>query len=406
MIKEQTKRDHYLNRIKPYCQKELIKVLIGQRRVGKSYLLEQTKDLLTDEFGVSENSIIYINKELYEFDFINNYKDLLEYVNQQNLSNESMISLFIDEVQEIDQFEKALCDLQAQGNFDIYCSGSNSAMLSSDLATLLSGRYIEIDVYPLMYSEFIEFHNLEPNDDSLLQYYKYGGLPYLIHLNFEDEIIYGYLKSVYNTVILKDVVERFSVRNIDFLHRLIRFLADNTGSILSAKKISDYLKSQKINISVNVVLNYLSHLVSANFISPVKRMNIQGKKIFEIGEKYFFTDLGLRHTVHAYNHAQDINKILENAVYNHLKALGYSITVGQQGDKEIDFVCEKNGITKYVQVAYIISSEKVAQREFGNLLAIKDNYEKYVVSTDSFIGGNWKGINHLHISNFLLNTDF
>ena len=405
MIKENIARLNYLNRIRPYCNKDLIKVLIGQRRVGKSYLLKQIQQLLIDEFDILPDNIIYINKELREFDFIMNYHDLLDYVDSKRVP-EGMQALFIDEIQEIDQFEKGLCDLQARGNIDIYCSGSNAAMLSSDLATLISGRYIEIDIYPLIYAEFLQFHHLEAGNDALMQYFKYGGLPYLIHLDFDDEIIYGYLQSVYNTVILKDVIERFAVRNIDFLHRLVLFLADNIGSIFSAKKISDYLKSQQINISVNIVLNYLAYLTSANFIQPVKRLNIQGKKIFEIGEKYYFTDLGLRHTIHRYQHALDINKILENTVYNQLKSLGYSITVGQQGSKEIDFVCTKGDSTKYIQVAYLINDEKVAEREFGNLLAIKDNYDKFVISTDDFIAGDWKGIKHLHISQFLLDTNF
>ena len=407
MIKENIKRELILKSVRPYCQKDLIKVLVGQRRVGKSYILKQVQEILISEYDVKEESMIYISKELHEFDNIRNYVDLLEYIEKASdgINGES-VSLFIDEIQEIEEFEKGLRDLQARGNFDIYCSGSNSSMLSSDLATLLSGRYIEIDVYPLIYPEFLTFHNLESSKETLMKYLKYGGLPYLIHLDLDDEIIYGYLQSVYNTVILKDVIERFSVRNVDFLHRLVLFLADNVGSILSAKKISDYLKSQKINISVNVVLNYLSHLVAANFIHAVKRIEIQGKKVFEIGEKYYFTDLGLRHAIHQYDNAVDINKVLENSVYNHLKALNYDIAVGQQGSKEIDFVCKKGGELKYIQVTYLLSSDKVIEREFGNLMAINDNYEKYVISADDFSGGDRKGIKHLHIIDFLNNRAF
>lgn len=404
MSNKNIKREDVLKLVRPYCRKDLIKVLVGQRRSGKSYVLDQIQNLLTEEFKVAAKSILYINKELRKFDFIREGNDLLDYIEEVKLKKK-VSAVFIDEIQDIENFEKALRDLQALG-MDIYCTGSNAKMLSSDLATLLSGRYIEINVYPLKYSEFLTFHNLNAGNDALFKYFRYGGLPYLIHLEFEDEIIYGYLKSVYNTIILKDVVQRFNVRNVDFLNRLVMFLADNTGSLFSANNISDYLKSQRINISVNVVLNYLDHLVAANFIMPVKRLDLKGKKIFSVGEKFYFTDLGLRHSIHKYNLKSDINKVLENVVCNHLKALGYSVSIGEINGKEIDFVCEKGDDIKYVQVAYLISDEKVAEREFGNLLAIKDNYEKYVISTDEFIDGNWQGIKHLHIGDFLLDNAF
>jgi len=308
--------------------------------------------------------------------------------------------IFIDEIQDIDGFEKALRSLKSSEKYDIYCTGSNSNLLSGELATYLSGRYIEIQVFGLSYREFLIFHKLENKQESLLKYIKYGGLPYLMHLELDDLIVYDYLKNVYNTILYKEVVSRYKIRNPAFLENLVEYLAENTGSIVSAKKISDFLKSQKINISPNIVLNYLSFLSNAFFIFKTVRSDIQGKKIFEINDKYYFEDIGLRHSVIGYKQV-DINKVLENLVFLHLRVLGYKVFVGQLGNKKIDFVCEKQGEKIYIQVAYLIT-EQNKEREFGNLLSIKDNYPKFVISMDEFISNNkYKGIKHIHIRDFL-----
>lgn len=254
--------------------------------------------------------------------------------------------LFIDEVQEIDGFEKAIRNLVKSGQYDIYLTGSNSELLSSDLAGKLSGRYLEIHVHPLSYTEFLLFHHLEKNLDSLEKYMRYGGLPFLANLRLNDEQVFGYLKNVYDAVILKDVISRFSVRNINFLTRLVEYLANNLGSLVSSKKISDFLKSQNINLSPNTILNYLSYLSSSFFINKAQRIDIAGKKIFEISEKYYFEDLGMRHVITDFKQI-DINKILEN------------------------------------------------------LQSVKDNYPKYVVTMDKMASGNVDGITHLHILDFL-----
>jgi predicted AAA+ superfamily ATPase len=400
MIKEYITRKHYIDRIKPYIGKDIIKVITGQRRVGKSYLLFQIMDVVTA--SDTEAQIIYINKELYEFDFIDNYKALLAYI-KDKVKGKKNCYVFIDEIQDIEQFEKALRSLSAEGGYDIYCTGSNAGLLSGDLATYLSGRYMEIKVFCLSYIEFLEFHKLQNNPEAFLKYIKYGGLPYLINLKLEDDIVYDYLKNIYNTILFKDVVKRHRIRNIAFLERLTIYLADNAGSLVSAKKISDFLKSQKTNISPNVVLNYLSYLESAFFILKVQRSEIAGKKIFEIGEKYYFEDLGLRHTIVGYQQA-DIGRILENLVFIHLKRSGYDITIGRIGGKEIDFACEKKGERLYVQVAYMITDQNVHDREFGNLLEIKDNFTKIVVSMDEMTGGKFKGIRHMNIRDFLVSV--
>jgi predicted AAA+ superfamily ATPase len=244
---------------------------------------------------------------------------------------------------------------------------------------------------------------LENDNETLRKYLKYGGLPYLKHLTLEDEIVFKYLKGVYNTVIYRDLIRRYEIRNTAFLENLVRFLADNTGQLFSAKKISDYLKSQQINISVSQIINYLDYLANTFLIQKVKRMDIAGKKIFEIGEKFYFQDLGLRHTINGYK-PNDIAKILENAVFEHLLYCGYDVKIGQINDLEIDFVCESRREKLYVQVTYLLQDEKTIDREFGNLLKINDNYPKIVVSMDEFSGNTYEGIQHLHIRKFLTET--
>jgi len=391
-------RPKYLEMVRPFMGKEIIKVFTGQRRVGKSCIMAQVADTIKQ--ADKKISIIYIDKEKYEFESIKNYHDLTKYI--LNKTGGAKTCVFIDEVQEIEGFEKAVRDFARSGKYDVYISGSNSELLSSDLAGKLSGRYIEIRVHGLSYGEFLVFHKLEKSMDSLEKYIRYGGLPYLVNLKLNDEQVFGYLKNVFDAVILKDVVSRFEIRNVNFLERLIEYLADNLGSLVSAKKISDFLESQNIKLSPNTVLNYLSFLQSSFFVAKAQRMDIKGKKIFEIGEKYYFEDLGLRHVVVNFKQL-DINKILENLVYSRLLDLGYKVFVGQIDNGEIDFVAVKADEKIYVQVAYLISSSKVEKREFGSLLAIKDNYRKYVVTMDKMAGGSIKGVTHLHILDFLTN---
>lgn len=392
-------RPAYIQSIKPFMGKEMIKVLTGQRRVGKSYLMYEIVDVITKENPESE--IIYINKELDEFSAIRNYKDLLNYV-KTHKGGKNRACLFIDEIQEIVEFEKGLRSLLAEGGFDIYCTGSNANMLSGELATYLSGRHIEIKIYGLSYSEFLIFHQLNDSLPSFTRYLKNGGLPYLIHLPEDENIIYDYLKNIYNTILFKDVVARYSVRNIPFLENLVKYLCDNTGSLVSSKRISDFLKSQNINISTQVVLNYLAYLESAFFIFKARRTDITGRKIFEIGEKYYFEDLGLRNSIIGFK-ASDINKILENIVFTHLQMAGYSVYVGKVGEKEVDFVCKRAGEKIYVQVSYLMTNEETIKRKYGNLLEISDNYPKYLVTMDE-LGKttSYEGVEIMHVKDFCL----
>ncbi|QQS50740.1 MAG: ATP-binding protein [Bacteroidota bacterium] len=392
-------RPLYIDRLKPFIGKSLIKVLTGQRRVGKSYLLMNVRDLIKKQNP--DTQIIYINKELHEFSQIKNSDDLFLYL-KENIKENGKVALFIDEIQDIESFEITLRDLVTRGNYDIYCTGSNANLLSGELATFLSGRYVEIKVFGLSYNEFLVFYNLQDSVATFQNYLKFGGLPYLINLNTEIQVVYEYLTSIYSTIMLKDVVARFKVRNVKFLENLIAFLANNIGSIVSSKKISEYLKSQKINISTQVVIDYLGYLETSFLIFKVKRTGIEGKKVFEIGEKYFFEDIGIRNAIVGFK-TNDIHKILENVVYLHLRMAGYSVTVGQEGNKEIDFIAQKSGEKIYVQVAYMLTNEGTINREYGNLLEISDNYPKYVVTMDELTEvSTYKGINRMHVKDFCI----
>lgn len=391
------KRDRYIDQIVPFINKDVIKVLVGQRRVGKSVMLLQLIDYI--KHADDRHQIIYINKELNEFNFIEDAAGLIEHVKQLTDKNCNTY-LFIDEIQEIRDFETAIRSLHAEGGYDIYCTGSNAQLLSGEIATRLAGRYMEFEIFCLSYNEFLQFHGLEDTQNTLIKYIKYGGLPFLIHLELEDHIIYDYLGNIYKAILYKDIIARHNIRNTAFLERLAEYLADNTGSLVSAKKISDFLKSQKTNISPNVVLNYLTYLCNAYFVFKVPRADIQGKKIFEIGEKFYFQDLGLRHVIAGYEQ-RDINKIIENIIYLHLRIFGYTVHTGRFKDKEVDFVCTRKNETLYIQAAYQIPDQKVHEREFGNLMAIRDNHPKMVVSMDEMAAGGYKGIRHMHLREFL-----
>ena len=390
-------REKYLNKIAPFINKQLVKVLTGQRRVGKSYILKQTEQYIKQLD--KEVSIIYINKEDISFDHIKSAVELNDYV-KANTKHGVKNYIFIDEIQEINKFEIALRSLLLDATYDIYCTGSNANMLSGEISTYLSGRYIEIEVNSLSFSEFLQFHKLDKNDNTLKQYLRYGGLPYLKHLELRDEIVFDYLKGVYNTILYRDIIKRYGLRNSVFLENLTRFLADNIGQLFSAKNISDYLKSQMAKTAVSQVIDYLLYLSESYMIRNVKRTDISGKKIFEIGEKYYFEDIGLRNAFWEYR-PDDIGKIMENIVYKQLIYEDYDIKTGRLGNNEIDFVCKKNGEYLYVQVCYLLHSQQTIDREFGNLEKIKDNYPKTVVSMDDFQGNSRNGIQHVRLIDFL-----
>jgi len=390
-------RTHYIDNVLPFMDQNIIKVFTGQRRVGKSYLLFQLIAYLQNKD--KEVSIIYINKEDLAFAFIKTAEELHNYV-LTHKSKDKKTYVFIDEIQDILHFEDALRSLLLHEDLDLYCTGSNANLLSGDIAGYLSGRSIEIVVYSLSYLEFLDFHKLADTAKSLEKFLKYGGLPYLKHLKLEDAIVFEYLKNIYNSIVYRDIINRYAVRNAPFLEQLVLFLAGNTGSIFSAKKISDFLKSQRINMAPNQVQTYIQHLVNAFLVHKVSRYDLVGKRIFEIGEKYYFENLGIRHGIWGYR-LEDRGKIMENVVYNHLLFKGYKVKVGVMGTAEIDFICEKDGEKHYIQVALSINETQTIAREFGNLQKIDDNYPKTVITMDEFQGNTFKGINTVDLRSFL-----
>lgn len=390
-------RDTYIDRIKPYIRTPIIKVMVGHRRVGKSFILYQLIDLIRKE--EKNANIIYINKEDIKFDSILSYRDLYDYIAERLLSD-SRNYIFIDEIQEIEDFKKAIRSLALDDNNDIYITGSNSEMFSGDLANELGGRYVEFRIYSLSYLEFLNFHSLPNDDESLEKYTHFGGLPYLIHLPLNEAVVMEYISSVYSTIVLRDVVSRKNIRNTAFLEQLIRFLANNVGSLFSSKSISDFLKNQKVNISPNQVSEYADSLTEAFVVHRIGRYDIVGKRLFERGEKYFFENMGIRNVVAGYK-PQDRAKRLENLVCNHLLYCGYDVKVGAMNTEEIDFVCTRGGETLYIQVCAELTSTSTIEREFGNLLKIKDNYPKVVVSGERSFESSYEGIEHIYIRDFL-----
>ncbi len=394
-------RKYYAEKIDAWLGKEQVVVLVGQRRIGKSYIL---KDFILRHQKDSDANIIFIDKEKREFDEIQDYRQLNDYLAQRMVANKHNYIL-IDEIQDISDWERSIRSYRSEPNTDIIITGSNAKMLSSDLSTLLAGRYQEIKVHGLSYNEFLEFHQLDDSDEALQKYLFYGGLPGLRIVGIENtENIAEYLQSVLNTIILKDVIERHSIRNVTFFNNLLHFIADNIGKPFSANNISKAMKSQNQDFSTNAVLAYSSYLSEAYLLHQVSRYDIHGKKIFESNGKFYFEDVGIRNILNGGNHSGDIEKIIENVVFQELLRLGYDVKVGSLRAGEIDFVCTKMSQRIYVQVAYIIASEETNQREFGQLAKIADNYPKYVISMTPLVEqSNYNGITHIGLRKFLKN---
>lgn len=397
-------RQKYLDKILSFLNKGMILALTGQRRAGKSYILRDLAKIIREEY--SEANIIYINKEKKKFDNLKNHIELDAYLSDKIDPDKSNF-LLIDEVQDISGFEYTLRSLNADEECQIIITGSNAKMLSSELSTYLGGRYIDIHIQSLSYREFLEFHNLTDSQEDLEKYLTFGGLPHLYRLGLENtDMVWEYIQNIYNTIVLKDVIEREGIRNVTLFENLLSFVSDNVGQLVSGSSISKYLKANKVDLTPNTVLNYLNSAGNAYIINKVARYDIHGKKLLETNDKYFFEDLGLRNILVGSNRERDIEKLIENAVYLHLKSLGYKIMVGAITNGEIDFVAEKNGKRIYVQAAYLIADDKTREREFGNLLKIKDNFPKYVVSMDPIsLPRSYEGIDHTPLRQFLLTED-
>lgn len=374
-------------------------MLVGQRRVGKSCILKMIRD---DKMADSDNNVIYIDKEKWQYDAIQTYKDLNEYI-ERYWVNDKHNYILIDEVQDIEEFERSVRSFRTEPNTDIIITGSNARMLSNELSTLIGGRYKEIYIQSLSYNEFLEFHNLSDNDESLSLYIQYGGMPGLAKIGLEEDDAREYQIDIYHTVLLKDVIMRNQIRNVPFLENLVRFLADNIGKLISANSIAKYMKSQGESITSSVVINYISFLCEAYILHKVNRYDIHGKRVFENNDKFYFEDNGVRNAIAGGTREGDIEKVIENIIYEHLIRLGYQVYVGQLQAGEIDFVCTKpEGQRIYVQASFIIAEQATREREFGNLRSIKDNYPKYVISMTPLLTKNDDdGITHIHLRKFL-----
>ena len=392
-------RQHYADIVDSWIGKGNIIALVGSRRVGKSYIL---KDFIQRHSRDENSNIIYVDKEKKNFKSIKNKDDLDTWIEERFVPGKHNYIL-IDEVQEIESFEDSVCSWYSEDDTDVLITGSNSDLLSGELATRLSGRHVEIRVHPLTYMEFLQFHNLPDSDESLMTYLNYGGLPGLRTVGLDnEEQVWAYLASVFNTIMLKDIIERYDIRNIPFLNNLIAFYADTTGKLTSANSISKYMKSQNEKVSSNLILLYRSFYSEAFLIDVVSRYDIHGKKIFESNEKIYWDDIGLRNLKASGGMDSYIEKVIENAVYKQLSFLGYDIKVGVLNAGEVDFVCTKSGQTIYVQASYIIAEDTTRKREFGPLEKIRDNYPKYVISATPYLTQrNENGIIHLSLRKFL-----
>ena len=393
-------RQSYIDKIERYLGRDTIIILTGQRRVGKSFILRLFRERVK---SVDGNNIIYINKEKYEFDNIRTYADLNAYIDVHR-DKTKMNYILVDEIQNIEGFEKSIRSYYEEEDVEIIITGSNSKMLSSDLSTLIGGRYKEIYVQALSYKEFMIFHKLEDCDDTLAKYLQFGGLPGLVRYGLQKQDAREYLMDVYSTVLLKDVIMRNQIRNVPFLENLVHFLADNAGKLISANSIAKYMKSQGETITSTAIINYTKFLCDSYMIHKVNRYDIHGKRLFESNDKFYFEDNGIRNALIGGNREGDIEKVIENVVYNHLIRLGYEVAVGQIQAGEIDFVCKKpEGGRIYVQASYFIADDATHEREFGNLHSIRDNYPKYVISMTPLVTkADDNGVTHLHLRKFLI----
>lgn len=397
------RRNDYIDKIRPFINNDLIKVLTGIRRSGKSVMLGLIQEELKAT-GVTDTQFISYNFENMKFVELLNAKALHKDVSEKMSKVSGKAYLFFDEIQEVEDWEKVINSLRVEFDCDIYITGSNAKLLSGELATYLSGRYVEFVIYPFSFKEFLSLYREKYSTVSLTEafnkYVVQGGMPYLTNLNFEDEPSKLYLQDLYNALVLKDVVKRNKIRDVDLLERIIAYITANIGTTFSATNISKYFKSEGRVVAPDTILNYIKACESAFLFYRVKREDLQGKKILAVNEKYYIADQGLREAVFGGN-TKDINLILENIVYMELVRRGYDVTVGKYADKEIDFVATKQSERIYVQVAYILSSEETTKREFGVYKNIRDNYPKYVLTLDEFDMSR-DGIIHKNIKDFLM----
>ena len=397
------KRESYMRRIRPFINGELVKVMTGIRRSGKSVMLELVKQELL-EMGVRAEQFISINFEDMRYLHLCTAQVLHQEILTRAEGIAGKVYLFFDEIQEVKDWEKCVNSLRVALDCDIYITGSNAKLLSGELATYLGGRYVEFVIYPFSFAEFLELYRPTTPQATVQQcfqqYLLFGGMPYLSRLNYQEEPVRQYLSDLYDSVQLKDIVKRNKVRDVDLLERILAYVMANVGTTFSAGSLTKFFKSEQRSVSPETVLNYIRYCCDAYLFYQVKRQDLQGKQILATSEKYYIADHGIREAVFGGN-MRDINLVLENIVFLELLRRGYTVTVGKAGEKEVDFVCDKRGETLYVQVTYLLASEETVAREFGAYDSIRDNFPKYVVSMDE-LDLSRNGIKHRNIRDFLL----
>lgn len=400
------KRELYLKKIRNFIDKPVIKVITGMRRSGKSMILKLISQELLEK-GILSQNIIYINFESLMFSDLTEFKTLYNYIIEKSKTLTGKVYILLDEIQEVEHWEKAVNSFMVDLDCDIYITGSNANLLSSELATYIAGRYVEIKVYPLSFREYIDFakiqnpQNILSNEDYFEQYLQFGGLPGIHNFNYDKSNIYQYLSDIYSSILLKDVVAKNNIRDVELLERIILYIFDNIGNTFSAKNVSDFLKSQGRKLSRETVYNYLKALESAYIISSVQRYDVKGKALLETMEKFYLTDLGFRHAKLGYR-PNDIAGYLENIIYLELIRRKYTVNIGKLGTKEIDFIGTLENEKLYIQVTYLLASPETVEREFSPLKKIGDNYPKYVLSMDNLGEYNINGIVRKRIIDFLL----
>lgn len=396
-------RNTYIQQIVPFIDKPQVKIITGIRRSGKSFVLRLLLEELTNK-GIKPKQVISVNFESFEYADLLNAKELYNYLKQQ-IKNKQRYYILLDEIQEVHEWEKVINSLLVDFNVDIYITGSNSHLLSSELATYLAGRYVEIPIYTLSYREFLDFRksyfSQEQQHNTFEYYLRMGGFPVIHTTQYAEETAYKVVYDIYSSVILRDTVQRYKIRDIELLERVIKYAFDNIGNTFSGKNVADYFKSQQRRIDINTVYNYLNALEGAFILYRVPRYDIKGKEILKTQEKYYVSDISI---IYATMGQRDrlISGILENIVFLELKRRGFKVYVGKLDSSEIDFVAQQRAKKIYIQVAYKLENEQVVKREFGNLLNINDQYPKYVVTMDEFWKDSIEGVQHLYITDFLM----
>ena len=400
-------RKIYMDKILPFIGKPIIKVLTGVRRSGKSTILQMIREELTDR-NIKGAQILFYRLDSLEYEDIKTSKELYKEL-KEHLYSGGKTYIFLDEIQEVESWEKVVNSLMTDFDVDIYVTGSNSRMMSSEISTYLTGRYVSFRIYPLRFSEYLLFRDTytkrEDNKAEFARYLRYGGFPAIHLVDYTQDEAYTIIRDIYNSTIYTDIVKRNEIRKTDQLERVVKYTFDNVGRTFSANTLSKYIKSQGRKLDVETVYNYLEKLEKAFILHRCSRYDIKGKGYLKTQEKFYLADPALRHAVLGYD-PDSVAALMENVIYLELRARGYEVGVGKMDAAEVDFVAFKPEGKIYIQITYEINSKETEKREYERLLSIKDNYPKYVIRMDDFAGGNYEGVKTMHIADFLLDDGY